>query len=125
MTRDEAVKIAAKVWPNTPHDANEWADAVLARADALLAAMGEPKAGTCWHEWTSAGRGWICRKCQATSTQLIPIEPDAIEPDCCAATEARVVAEISEWCRRYGGTANWIALPIERGDWRAREAGDE
>lgn len=90
MTRDEAVKIAADAL-RRPVDVvswTEWAASVVEGADALLAAMGEPK-------------------------------PRCVHDCCCAATEARVVAEIANWCRKSSMRAT--ATEIERGDWRAKE----
>jgi hypothetical protein len=43
MNRDKAIEIAADSWPHDRRGSAEWADVVVRRADALLAAMGETK----------------------------------------------------------------------------------
>lgn len=123
MNRDDAIKIAAGNTSMTAQefgDDHQWALAVVARADALLVAMGDAKSnplnpceGGHTFYWTPARGAYSCSRCMSI---LVRSESQS----CCAATEARVVAEIAAWLRVH----DWHgpAEMIERGDWSAKES---
>lgn len=97
MNRDKAIEIAASALSSndtTPWD--RWAASVVAGADSLLAAMGEPEAIAEHSE---------CCEAQARINE--------------AATEARVVEEIAVQLDAAGmcGRAAWL----RSGGWRAKE----
>lgn len=142
MNRDKAIEIAANtIRDYVIHEGHgEWASAVVARADALLAAMGEqPRA------CDGAGMNWRCstivryvgdfvvnldgtkHTCALPDDDANPGPVEYCDETCCAATEARVVAEIAAWVRAIHpksancfGDRDRLAEMVERGDWRAK-----
>lgn len=113
MNRDKAIEIAAKSYPQTDTVPFEyWASVIVARADALLVAMGEdhPSGPSIDRKLKEYARGMA----------------DAKQSECCAAqariteaaTEARVVAEIADYLDN-GGYSGAGAM-VRCGDWRTK-----
>lgn len=116
MTRDEAIKIAARGLRARDYTTcSDWASAVVARADFLLAAMGEdhPSGPSIDRKLKKYARGMA----EAEQSECCAAQARITE----AATEARVVAEIGAYFREieWSGAASLI----ERGDWRAKGDG--
>lgn len=132
MNRDKAIEIAANASPaGLSKPSRDWASIVVERADALLAAMGEPKGCQSTSPrmafWCVLERGHTGPHTTESGWNWNDEGPDPTS--CCAATEARVVAEIAAWVRAihpksancFGDRDN-LAEMVERGDWRAEEA---